>query len=152
MPSFDPVDPSFADRVRESFGRQVFMKTIGALLTKVSPGEVHVELPFRSDLTQQHGFLHAAVVTAIVDTACGFAALTLAPSDAGVLTVEYKVNFMSPGSGERMTAHGRVVKRGRAVTVCAGDVYARQAKHERHIATMIATIANVTGRPNIVGC
>ncbi len=112
MPSFDPVDPSFADRVRESFGRQVFMKTIGALLTKVSPGEVHVELPFRSDLTQQHGFLHAAVVTAIVDTACGFAALTLAPPDAGVLTVEYKVNFMSPASGERMTAHARVLNQG----------------------------------------
>ncbi len=151
MESFDPVDPGFADRVRESFGRQAFMKTIGALLTKVSPGEVHVELPFRNDLTQQHGFLHAAVMTAIVDTACGFAALTLAPRDAAVLTVEYKVNFMSPGSGERITAHARVLKRGRAVTVCAGDVYARQAGRERHIATMIATIANVTERPNLVG-
>jgi len=151
MESYDPVDPGFADRVRESFGRQTFMKTIGAFLTKVSPGEVHVELPFRNDLTQQHGFLHAAVMTAIVDSACGFAALTLAPSDAAVLTVEYKVNFMLPGSGDRVTAHGRVLKRGRTVTVCAGDVYARQGQHERHIATMIATIANVTGRPDLVG-
>jgi uncharacterized protein (TIGR00369 family) len=151
MESFDPVDPGFAERVRESFGRQAFMKTVGALLTKVSPGEVHVELPFRNDLTQQHGFLHAAVMTAIVDTACGFAALTLAPRDASVLTIEYKVNFMSPGSGERITAQARVLKRGRAVTVCAGDVYARQAGRERHIATMIATIANVTERPNLVG-
>ncbi len=108
-------------------------------------------MSFRNDLTQQHGFLHAAVITAIVDTACGFAALTLAPRDAAVLTVEYKVNFMSPGYGERITARARVLKRGRAVTICAGDVYARQAQHERHIATMIATIANVTGRPNLVG-
>ena len=151
MTSFDSVDPAFADRVRESFGRQAVMKTIGAALIKVSPGEVHVELPFRTDLTQQHGFLHAAVITAIVDSACGFAALTLAPRDAAVLTIEYKVNFLSPGSGERMTARARVLKRGRAVTICAGDVYAQQGQKERHIATMIATIANVSGRPDLVG-
>jgi uncharacterized protein (TIGR00369 family) len=151
MTSFDPVDSEFADRVRESFGRQALMKTIGALLTKVAPGEVHVELPFRTDLTQQHGFLHAAVITAIVDTACGFAALTLAPREAAVLTIEYKVNFLSPGFGERITARARVLKRGRAVTICAGDVYAQRAEHERHIATMIATIANVIGRPDLVG-
>jgi uncharacterized protein (TIGR00369 family) len=151
MTSFDPVDSEFADRVRESFGRQALMKRIGGLLTKVAPGEVHVELPFRTDLTQQHGFLHAAVITAIVDTACGFAALTLAPREAAVLTIEYKVNFLSPGFGERITARARVLKRGRAVTICAGDVYAQQAEHERHIATMIATIANVIGRPDLVG-
>ena len=151
MTVFDPADPAFADRVRESFGRQGLMKTIGAILTKVAPGEVHIELPFRSDLTQQHGFLHAGVVTAIVDSACGYAASTLAPREASVLTVEYKVNFMLPAAGERMIAQARVLKPGRTVSICAGDVYARQAGRERHVATMLATIASVTGRPGIAG-
>jgi uncharacterized protein (TIGR00369 family) len=105
---------------------------------RVEAGEVEIALPFRADLTQQHGYLHAAVVTAIVDSACGYAAMTVADAGAGVLTVEYKAAV-----GDRMRAVARVVRRGRSVTVCAGDVHAEGAGGERHVATMIATIAVV---------
>lgn len=103
-PTFEPQDPNFEARVRVSFARHKVMETIGASLTRVSPGEVEIELPFRDDLTQQHGFQHAGVVTAIVDSACGYAAMTLMPIDATVLTVEYKVNFVSTATGNRMIA------------------------------------------------
>jgi len=140
MPTFEPQDPNFEVRVRESFARQKVMETIGASLTRVSPGEVEIELPFRDDLTQQHGFLHAAVVTAIVDSACGYAAMTLMPPDATVLTIEYKVNFVSPAMGDRMIASGHVTKPGRTITVCWGDVVAQSDGQEKLIATMLGTM------------
>jgi uncharacterized protein (TIGR00369 family) len=146
---FDSPDPNFAARIRSSFDRQALMRTIGATLTRVEPGEVDVALPFREDLTQQHGFLHAAVVTSIVDSACGYAAMTLNPPGTAVLTIEYKVNFLVPARGERMLARARVLRPGRSVTICAGDVHAEGQAGERHIATMIATIANVFGRPDL---
>ncbi len=111
-------------RIRDSFARQTVMTTVGASITRVEPGEVDIELPFRSDLIQQHGFYHAGVVTMIVDTACGYAALTRMPASAAVLTVEYKVNFLSPASGEKLIARGRVLKPGRTLTVCFGEVHA----------------------------
>ena len=98
------------------------MTTIGASLARVEPGIVAIALPFRVDLTQQHGFLHAAVATAIVDSACGYAALSLMPENTAVLTVEYKVNFLAPASGDSFIATGRVIKHGETITVCAGDV------------------------------
>lgn len=141
MPTFEPQDPNFEARVRASFARQKVMETIGASLTRVSPGEVEIELPFRDDLTQQHGFLHAGVVTAIVDSACGYAAMTLMPADATVLTIEYKVNFVSPAkSGARMIARGHVTKPGRTVTVCSGDVVAQSVGQEKLVATMLGTM------------
>ncbi|MBI3637831.1 MAG: PaaI family thioesterase, partial [Candidatus Rokubacteria bacterium] len=99
------------------------MKMIGARLLAVAPGEIHVDLPVRADLTQQRGYVSAAIVTAIVDVACGYAAMSLFPAGVDVVTVEYKVNFVSPARGERLFAHGRVVKPGRRFTVCAGEVY-----------------------------
>ena len=146
MSGLQPLDPDFARHVRASFGRQTFMRTIGAELTRVEPGETEIVLPFRDDLTQQHGYVHAAAVTAIVDSACGYAAMTLAEPGAGVLTVEYKANFLSPAAGDRMRANARVLRRGRSLTVCAGDVYAESSEGERHVVTMIATIAVVAGR------
>ena len=140
MPTFEPQDPNFEARVRASFARQKVMETIGASLTRVSPGEVEIELPFRDDLTQQHGFLHAGVVTAIVDSACGYAAMTLMPADATVLTIEYKVNFVSPATGDRLIARGHVTKPGRTVTVCSGDVVAQGAGQEKLVATMLGTM------------
>jgi len=109
-------------------------------MTKVTPGEVVIELPFRSDLTQQHGFVHAGVITAIVDSACGYAALSLMPADSGVLTVEYKANFISPARGSKFIATGRVVKSGRTLTVCAGEVVAAEDGKETVVATMLATM------------
>jgi len=127
-------------RIKNSFARQTVMTTIGASITRVKPGEVSVEVSFRSDLTQQHGFFHAGVVTMIVDTACGYAALTCMPAVAAVLTVEYKVNFLSPASGEKLIARGRVLKPGRTLTVCFGEVHALKEGKEKLVATMLATM------------
>jgi len=116
------------------------MATIGASITVVEPGEVTIELPFRSDLAQQHGFIHGGVVTMIVDTACGYAALTRMSASAAVLTAEYKINFLSPAEGEKLIARGRVLKPGRALTVCYGDVHAVKDGQEKLVATMLATM------------
>ena len=121
-PTFTPADAGFEPRVRASFARQRVMATIGARLLTVAPGEVVIELPFREDLTQQHGYLHAAIVTAIVDSACGYAALTRMPPDADVVSVEFKVNLLAPARGDRLVATGHVVRAGRTLTVCTGEV------------------------------
>lgn len=134
------METNIEKRVRDSFARQSVMATIGASLAKVGHGEATIELPFRSDLTQQHGFVHAGVVTMIVDTACGYAALTLMPPSAAVLTVEYKVNFLSPATGEKLIARGRVLKPGRTLMVCLGEVHAKNDGKEKLIATMLATM------------
>jgi uncharacterized protein (TIGR00369 family) len=145
MPSFAAQDPEFDANVRRSFEGLMLMRTVGARLQRVAPGEVEIDLPFREDLTQHHGYVAAAVLTAIVDVACGYAAMTLMPSGASVLTVEYKVNFLSPAQGERMLARGRVIRPGRTVTVCGGDVLAVRAGEQRLVATMLATMATVRG-------
>ena len=138
MSAFNPRDPAFAERVRASFARQTLMATIGARLTVVAPGEIEIELPFRADLGQQHGFIHGGIVTAIVDTACGYAALSLMEPDAAVLTVEFKLNFVAPARGERLVARGRVSKPGRILTVCLGEVVALTGGEEKPVATMMA--------------
>src|SRR5438552_1472400 len=143
MTLVDPQDPDFEARVSRSFGSLTLMQTVGARLLGVAPGEVEIDLPFREDLTQHHGFLAAAVVTAIVDVACGYAAMTLMPPGASVLTIEYKVNFLSPARGERMVARGRVVRPGRTVSVCSGDVVAITGDNEKIVATMLSTMATV---------
>src|ERR1700674_4997902 len=108
--------PEFAERVQRSFGRQRLMATLGATLERVSPGEVDIRLPFRDELTQQHGFLHAGAVTSVADSACGYAALTLMPPGAAVLTVEFKLNLLAPARGDAFVARARVRKAGRTVT------------------------------------
>jgi uncharacterized protein (TIGR00369 family) len=143
MPRFEPKDPNYESRVRESFSRQTLMSTIGALLARVAPGEVDIELPFRHDLSQQHGYMHAGAVTAICDTACGYAALSLMAAGAEVLTIEYKINFVSPAIGERLVARGRVTRPGRTVTVCAGDVFAVTGAQEKLVASMLATMISL---------
>jgi uncharacterized protein (TIGR00369 family) len=134
------MQASIEKRVKDSFARQTMMVTIGASITRVEDGEVTIELPFRSDLTQQHGFLHAGVVSMIVDTACGYAALTRMPASAAVLTVEYKVNFLSPAEGEKLIARGRVLKPGRTLMVCLGEVHSKKDGKEKLVATMLATM------------
>jgi uncharacterized protein (TIGR00369 family) len=146
---FQPSDPDFASRVRASFVRQTVMTTIGAEMTQIAPGAVEIAMPYRADLAQQHGFLHAGVISMIVDSACGYAALSLMPGDTGVLTVEYKVNFIAPAAGERFVARGRVTKPGRTLTVCVGDVFAQQDGEERLIATMLTTMMAIRDRGNV---
>ncbi len=144
MTNLKPPDEEFENRVRSSFDRQQVMKTIGAEMTHVSPGEVHIDLPYSEVLTQQHGYLHAGIVTIIVDSACGYAAYTLMPVFSEVLTVEFKVNFLAPARGERFVAIGNVIKPGRTLTVCSGKVLAVSNGKEKLIATIQATMMAVT--------
>jgi uncharacterized protein (TIGR00369 family) len=144
--AFEPRDPAYEARVRASFARQRAMHTIGASLVRVEPGEVELGLPFRDDLTQQHGFLHAGIVTALVDSACGYAALSLMDAGAAVLSVEYKVNLLAPARGDRMRAIGRVVKPGRTLVVCTGEVLAVASGAESVVTIMQATMMAVRDR------
>jgi uncharacterized protein (TIGR00369 family) len=139
----EAVDPNFQARVRASFARQAFMTTLGARLATVEPGHVVIELPFRPDLTQQHGFLHAGVVAAVVDSACGYAALTLMPPGAAVLSVEFKINLMRPAAGASFRATGQVLRAGRTLTVCSGEAEALDAGGSSIIAVMQATMMTV---------
>lgn len=140
MATFQPSNPDFETRVRESFAAQAFMSTLGAELVSVAPGEVTIHMPYSPTLTQQDGFLHAGVVTSIADTACGYAALTLMPQGSEVLSVEFKVNLLSPAVGEGFIAHGEVIKPGRTLTVCRGDVFAVKDGAEKLVMTMLATM------------
>lgn len=149
--NFQARDSGYEARVRESFARQAAMHTIGAELAHVAPGEVDVRLPFRADLTQQHGFLHAGIVATIADSAAGYAAYTLMPAEAAVLSVEYKLNLMAPAAGEAFVARGRVKKAGRTLTICTADVFALRDGEERLVATMLATMMTVQDRPGVSG-
>jgi uncharacterized protein (TIGR00369 family) len=146
-----PKNPDFERLVRESFLKQQAMATIGARLARVAPGEVEIELPYRADLTQQHGFLHAGVVTAVLDSSCGYAAFSLMPPGAGVLSVEFKMNLLAPAKGERLIARGRVVRAGRTISVCQADGFMRSGDEEVPIATMLGTIMTVMDRAEVVG-
>ena len=148
-PRFEPQDPSFAERVRASFGKQAAMHTIGARLADVGPGRVVIELPWQQALTQQHGFLHAGMVATALDSACGYAASTLMSADAGVLTIEYKINLLAPAQGTLFRMEGLVVKPGRTITVTEGRAWALDEGREKLIATMGATLMTITGRPDV---
>ena len=142
-------DPDFEARVRRSFARQRFMATLGATLDRVVPGEVAIAFGFRDDLTQQHGFLHAGVMTAIADSACGYAALSVMEPGAGVLAVEFKVNLLAPGRADRFVAVARVVRSGRTLTVCTCEVTAEEATGPTTIALMQGTMMAVRGRDGV---
>jgi uncharacterized protein (TIGR00369 family) len=146
MTTHAPRDPDYASRVRASFERQVFMSTLGARLVRVEPGEVDLELPVRTELTQQHGFLHAGVLASVGDSACGYAALSLMPPGAAVLSVEFKINLLAPAAGDRVLAKGRVIRAGKTVTVCWGEVISFTGATERLVATMVGTMMTVEGR------
>ena len=142
-------DPDFEARVRASFARQRFMATLGASIDRVMPGEVAIGFSFREDLTQQHGYLHAGVITAVADSACGYAALTLMERNAGVLAVEFKINLLAPGKGERFVAVARVARSGRTLTVCTCEVIADPDGARTPVALMQGTMMAVRGREGI---
>ncbi|MGE0280423.1 MAG: PaaI family thioesterase [Rhizobiaceae bacterium] len=142
----------FEERVRSSFSRQQAMVTLGAELTIVTPGTIEIEMPFSPALTQQHGFLHAGIISTALDSACGYAAFSLMPENAGVLTIEFKVNLLAPGKGERFLFRGNVTKPGRTIIVADGQAYAIGADGEaKLIATMTGTMMTITGRQGIEG-
>lgn len=144
--NFIPRNPDFEYTIRTSFSQQSVMDLIGAELTKVLPGEVEILMPFRSNLTQQNGFLHAGIVTTIVDSACGYAALSLMPANSAVLSVEFKVNLLSPAKGERFLARGKVVKPGSTITFCSGEVFSIIGVEQKLVATMTATMIMIKDR------
>ena len=137
--------------MQQSFDRQRAMATIGARLGRVAAGEVDIELPFRDDLTQQHGFLHAGILGAVLDSACGYAAYSLMPPDAAVLSIEFKVNLLAPARGELVIARGRVKKAGRTIMVCDADAFAVTGGVEKLVASMTGTMMVVTGRSDLLG-
>jgi uncharacterized protein (TIGR00369 family) len=136
----------FEKKVRESFGRQSFMSTIGAAMTAVSRGAVELRFPFSPNLTQQDGFVHAGAITSILDSACGYAALSVAPEGFEVLSVEFKVNLLAPAVGEWFVARGAVKRAGKTLTVCAADAFAVKDNEEKLVATMLTTIMNIAPR------
>jgi uncharacterized protein (TIGR00369 family) len=146
MKALEPRDPNYAARVRDSFGRQRFMATLGAELGEVRPGAVTIRMPCGEAVTQQHGFVHAGALAAIADSACGYAALSLMPAAAGVLSIEFKVNMLSPAKGDAVEARGTVIRAGKTIMVCRADVYAVTGSEEKLVAAMQGTMMVVEGR------
>lgn len=140
MDTNQPLAPDVEHRVRESFNRQGLIHTLNGKLSIIVPGQAHIEMPFDKRFTQQDGFLHAGIVTTLMDSACGYAAFTLMPAGSRVLSVEFKVNFLSPAQGESFRAEGHVVKPGKTLTVCEGKFYALDGDKEKLVAIMQATM------------
>lgn len=141
--AFETRDPDFDQRVRESFARQGLLATFAAELRSVEPGAVEIEVPFSSGLTQQDEFFHAGVGTTILDSACGYAALSLMAPGMRVLTVELKVNLLAPAVGDHLRARGEVLRPGRNLTVCQGDAYAVSGGETKRVATILTTMSGI---------
>jgi uncharacterized protein (TIGR00369 family) len=137
---FKPRDPDWERKVRDSFARQTVMDSIGAAIAELKPGKCTIALPYRRDLCQQHGFLHAGITTTIADSAAGYSAFSLMPPGASVLTVEFKVNLMAPASGRRFLARGSVIKPGRTLMVVEAEVVAEDGEKQKSVAHMLATM------------
>jgi len=151
MKQFQPKDADFEKRVRASFARQRAMQTLGIEIARLAPGEVDLAMAYDPAYTQQHGFVHAGIVTTALDSACGYAAFSLMPADAAVLTVEFKTNLLSSARGDRFLFCAHVVKPGRTLTVCDAKALAFESEGSpRLIATMTGTLMTVYGRENIV--
>ncbi len=145
---FVPQDPEFESRVRASFARQGAMRLFGAELLEVAPGYCAIALTPRAEISQQHGYVHAGVVSTIVDSAGGYAGYTLFPADSSVLTVEFKVNLLAPAVGDRLVAEGFVVKAGRSLTISRGEVHAERDGKRTLVALMQQTLMVMHGKPD----
>lgn len=145
------AQPGFEQRVRDSFARQAAMTTLGASLGVIEAGRVELSMRHRAELTQQHGFLHAGIVAAALDSACGYAAFTLMPDDAAVLTIEFKINLLAPARGPHFRFEGHVVKPGRTINVVDGRALQSDGdgSNESLVATMTATVMTVRGRESL---
>ncbi len=144
-PEFVPADPDYAKRVRASFEAQAMMNTLGVSISDLGPGWIDLEFDHHEDFTQQHGFKHAGAIATALDTACGYAAFSLMPADAAVLTVEYKINLLRPAKAERYLAAAVVIKPGRNLTVCTAVATPADDRDET-IAVMTATLMTLIGR------
>ena len=143
---FVSPDPGFEQRVRASFRRQGFMDYLGVKMISLKPGRCEMELPFRDELSQQHGYFHGGVVATLADVAGGYAAFSLAEPDASMVTVEFKINFLAPAAGERLIARGAVIKPGKSLTICQSDVFCLGEDGEKLCATALATFIALPGK------
>jgi len=146
MTGFEPRDPDFATRVRSSFGRQSFMAHLGIELARVEPGLCELHMPWHKDLLQQHGYFHGGSIATVLDSAAGYAAFSLMPPATAVLTVEYKLNFVAPGAGERIIARGEVVRPGRTLTVVRADAFALRDGEETLVCASQQTLMALAGQ------
>ena len=149
MPEFEATKPAYAQRVQESFDRQGLMALIGARVSRTAPGECEIQLPYRNDLTQQHGYFHGGIIGTIADSAGGYAAFSVMPEDASVLTVEYKMNLLAPGDGDLLIARGRVIKAGRSLVVTQVDAIAIKGGRQTLCATLLQTLMTMHGRKDL---
>ena len=147
--NFSINDDDYKNKVIESFQRQEVMKTLNASILDIRPGEIEIDFPYQKRLTQQHGFIHAGIVSTILDSACGYAAFSLMPEDAAVLTIEFKINLLSPAQGERFRAIGKVKKKGKNITVTEVELFANTENGEKLVATINGTRMAIYGRKDI---
>jgi uncharacterized protein (TIGR00369 family) len=143
--SFEPRDPEWAAKVHASFARQGVMAFIGAQLTDLRPGWCEIRLPWRPELTQQHGFFHAGIISTVVDSAAGYAGFTVMPPDSSVLSVEFKLNLLAPGDGELLIGTGEVIKSGKSLVITRGEAYIVKGDRTTHCATMQQTLMTMHG-------
>ncbi|MGB8575452.1 MAG: PaaI family thioesterase [Pseudolabrys sp.] len=149
MVLFKPKDAQFRSRVEASFNQQQVMKTLGVKIAKLQPGEIELMMHYAPAYTQQHGFIHAGIIATVLDSASGYAAFSLMPDDAEVLTVEFKTNLLAPARGEHFIFRGRAVKPGRTITVCEAQAFAVEAGQEKLVATMIGTLMAIFERDDL---
>lgn len=148
---FAPQDKDYRTRVQQSFDRQQAMKTLGITLENIEPGRIDLAMPYREAFTQQHGFVHAGILSTAMDSACGYAAFSLMPKEAAVLSIEYKINLLAPAQGEFFRITGQVLKPGRTIIVCQSEVFASLKGKEKLVAQMTGTMMAVFGRDGIEG-
>jgi uncharacterized protein (TIGR00369 family) len=149
VPRFEPTNPDFRAAAVATFEAQPAMRTLGVRMVRLEPGEVELAMDHSPAYTQQHGFVHAGIITAALDNACGIAAFTLMPKDAGILTVEFKTNLLAPAKGERFLFRAAVIKPGRTLTVCEARAFAEHQGMETLIATMTGTLMAMTPRKQL---
>jgi len=145
----DPPDPKFRERIRNSFARQAFMTLVAAEINYIEAGETEVRVPYRADLTQQHGLFHGGLIGTLADAAGAYAAYTLMPASHSLLTVEFKVNFLRPATAGTLVAKGRVIKPGRSLTTSQSDIYCETDDTVTHCAVAIITMMALSNQPDI---
>ncbi|VUZ27937.1 Uncharacterised protein [uncultured Comamonas sp.] len=145
----DRLDDAAAQRIHDSFAKQGAMATLGARLTLLARGQAHVCFDWAPALTQQHGFIHAGMMATVLDSACGYAGLSVMPLEAGVLSIEFKINLLAPAKGQSFRCEGVVLKPGRTIVVTEGRAYAIDDGQEKLVATMNCTLMAIQGRPGI---
>jgi uncharacterized protein (TIGR00369 family) len=145
--SFEPRDPDWEAKTRASYVRQGVMGFIGAQLTELRPGWCEIRLPWRPELTQQHGYFHAGIISTVVDSAAGYAGFTLMPANSSVLSVEFKMNLLAPGDGELLIATGEVIKPGKTLVITRGEAYIVKGDKTTHCATMQQTLMTMHDKP-----